>query len=308
MLLSQLITDPNRFQFRETPFSERTVAAIVAEGIDLAKFDAIPILPAAENEYCVAGDGHSRYEAIRRLHLTGNLPEQWVVDAQRDEWDIPCRIVTDAEARTLSWTANLSRDDFTPCEQARVFQAMLDSGMSMEQVCKASHRSASYVKQSLPLNGLCRDIRLAMNLSPDAGGIDAYLGKLLAAKFQQYGVLPAQQQELWHRIFKHASLTTRFVRELMDRIGPPVAKRAKDGLLFELPANIEQVVTDLKDRAQLVRRAERGLSWLLGCKDSGILDDCPDLKSFLDRDGLRFLRGIQAKVAGDAEILSELCI
>lgn len=305
MLLHLIHADPSRFQFRDRPWSESTVAAIVAEGIDLAKFDPIPVVRSGPVRFVVAGDGHSRFEAIRRLAETGRLPQVWRI---RDGWDVPCRVVTEAEARTLAWTANLSRDDFTPCEEAKVFQSMLEAGRTVDQVATAAHRSVSYVRGSLPLNGLCRDIREAMTLSPDAGGVDAYLGKLLAAKFAQYGIEVGQQQQLWHRIFKHASLTARFVREIMDRIGPPAAVRSRTGMLFELPANIESVVADLKDRAQHVRRAERGLSWLIGCVDTGILDGFPDLKRLLVQDGDRMLDEVKGRVAGDAGILAELCV
>jgi hypothetical protein len=312
MLMSKMCAEAGRFQFRDQPFSDRTVHAIVAEGIDLAKFDAIPVLAGEDGRYIVAGDGHSRWEAIRRLWEQQRLPIEWrqrrATKSKDNDYDIPTRIVTESEARTLSWTANLSRDDFSPTEQARVFRAMLDSKMSIEQVATAAHRSVSYIRSTLSLNVLCNDIRFAMTLTADAGGIDVHIAKLLAAKFEQYGIGAAQQQDLWHRALKHADLTAGFVRALLDRIGNGLAQTSgTQDMLFAIPANVASVMSDLRDRSQHLRRAERGLAWLVQCKDSGVLDDLPELKTLLDCRGKMMLDSVRNKTQEDADIIGRLC-
>jgi ParB-like chromosome segregation protein Spo0J len=307
MLLGQITVDPSRFQFRDTAYSQRTVSAIVGEGINLAKFDAIPVIRAGRNRFIVAGDGHSRYEAIRQLAGSGRLPRQWKVKGGRRGWDVPCRIVTEAEARTLSWTANLSRDDFSASEEAKVFQAMLDEVKDIEVVARLVHKSVGYIQKTLPLNCLCRDIRIMIGKPEDAGGVDKYIAQAMAERFQRYGIDIGQQQQLWHRVFKNCSLTSRFVREVLDRIGQAAAVKGGDGVLFALPANVETIVADFKDRANQVRRAERGLGWLLGVKDCGILDDLPELKALLDRRGQSMLACVRAKVTADADLIGQLC-
>jgi hypothetical protein len=77
--------------------------------------------------------------------------------------------------------------------------------------------------------------------------------------------------------------------------------------LFELPAAVATAMSEMRDKAQMVRRACRGLAWLMGCKDSGILDDTPELKSLLDRRGGAMLDIVKAKTAQDAEIIGRLC-
>lgn len=315
MLLSRITVNPSRFQLRDTPFSEKTVIAIVAEGIDPAKFDPIPLID-TEHEgqtmkgrivrrYCVAGDGHSRLEAIERLRIEGRgLPAAW---RRGGDLDIPHRIVTADEARTLSWTANLSRDDFTACEEAKVFQAMVDSGLDLESIGTIAHRSASYVRSTLPLNALCRDIRLAMSLAPDAGGIDAYIGKLLAAKFQQYGIGAAQQHELWHKVLKHADLTASFVRSLIDRLGQQLAGKETQDVLFAIPASVSGAVADLKDRAQVMRRADLAIKHLLFCQQHGVWDDFPDLARIIATRGESIRATINAQVGEDASLIAKLC-
>ena len=98
MLLSKIIVDPARFQFRETPFSERSVNAILAEGFQLSN-DPIPVIPSTRGKVIVAGDGHSRLEAIRRLALDSRLPKTW---KRGNECDIPVRQVSCYEARDLA--------------------------------------------------------------------------------------------------------------------------------------------------------------------------------------------------------------
>jgi hypothetical protein len=304
MLLSLISTDLARFQFRDTPFSARTVASIVEEGLDLAKLDPIPLIRSGKIRFIVAGDGHSRFEAISQLAAQGRLPAQWKTG---NDWDIPCRVITEAEAKTLSWTANLSRDDFTPCEQAKVFQAMLDSGMSIKQIATEAHRSVGFIQQTIPLNALCRDLRDAMALSPDAGGIDAYIGKLLGSKFQQYGITVGQQQELWHKVLKHADLTAGFVRSLLDRIGQQLAGRETQDVLFAMPASVTAVVADLRDRAQVMRRADVGMNHLIFCEKHGVWDQFPDLKKIITEQGDAIRKAISAQVDDDASLIARMC-
>lgn len=287
MLLSKIIARPDRFQFRETPFSEKTVAAIVSEGIDLAKFDALPLIKAGRS-YCVGGDGHSRLEAIRQLAKSNRLPKAW---RRKGDWEIPARTVTEAEARTLAWTANLSRDDFSPCEEARVFQSMLDAGKTLEQVAALAHRCQVHVTRLLSLNSLCRDIRAAVGASAAAGGIDVLTAQVLATGFARYGVELSQQQQLWHCVLKHAMLNFQSAKRFIDRIGSRLGEKSSDGLLFAVPANAVAVIAEAKARGVAARTAKTGLSLLLSARKAGGLDDFPVLLAWL---------GIPADVKIDA--------
>jgi ParB-like chromosome segregation protein Spo0J len=175
------------------------MAGIVAEGIDLAKFDALPVVSAGRGRWCVGGDGHSVFEALRRLARDGRLPEAW---KRGKGWDVPVRMVSPEEAQRLAWTANLSRDNFSAVEEAKGFRAMVEAGMGEEEMARVVQRSDVYVRKTLALNVLCRDIRDAVGLAPDAGGIDKYMSQAMAEKFDQYRIGDQQQQELWHRVFE----------------------------------------------------------------------------------------------------------
>jgi len=305
MNLNRIIAKPELYQFRDLPYSEKTVGAIVAEGINPAKFDPLPIVQLDAGLWCIGGDGHSRFEAIKRLAKANRLPMAWRVG---NVWEIPCRQVKPDEAQRLAWTANLSRDNFSPCEEAKVFQAMEKTGMDLADIARQVQRSEAYVRKTLALNCLCSDIKAAIGLSPDAGGIDKHIAQAMAEKFQQYNVTPAQQQELWHRVLKHGNLTAKFVRALIDKIGGGLSERQVDGFLFAIPKSVTSAVKDMKDRAEMLRRAERGLQWLMQCKDSGVIDDLPQLRRLLDKRGNAMLTKLQAKTAEDAEVIGSLCI
>src|SRR4051812_39655150 len=132
MLFSKITANHEKYQKRDTKVSGRTVDAILREGINLAKFQPIPLFPVRGGQWCVAGDGHSRFEAICQLVKTGKkLPKAW---AKGGDWDVPHLEVTAKDAELLALTANLSRDNFTPAEEAKVFQEMLDRGMKIDEV------------------------------------------------------------------------------------------------------------------------------------------------------------------------------
>ncbi len=312
MRLSLIDVDPQTFQKRETPYSPATVDAIVAEGIVLTKFDALPLLARGGGSYVVGGDGHSRYEALTRLAADGRLPEAWrVPTAQGDDWDVPHKLVDADEARDLAWTGNLRGTSFTPCEEARVFQEMLDANIPIDKVATKCHVTAGYVRKSLPLNGLCRDIRLMVGHTPDAGGVDKYIAQAMAERFARHKIGPQQQQELWHKVLKHADLTVPFVRSFLDTVGAKLAEKTSagtDGFLFEIPTSVASVMGAMKDRAQHLRQASRGLAWLMQCKDGGILaTHFPALKDLLDREGAERLEALKAAADNDGKIVGVLC-
>jgi len=301
MRLSQLRADPARFQRRDTPWSAQTVSAIVREGVDLAKFDPLPVLPAGDG-YVIAGDGHSRFEAIQRLRGESRLPAAWRTG---EDFDVPCKVVSATEATRLAWTANLSRDNLRPC----VFQEMLDSGLSVEEVARETHRQPYDVRKMLPLNGLADCIRRMVGLSQDAGGLDKETACVLAERFERHQIGKGQQQELYHKVLKQADLTPNFVRALLDRIGRQLAAKSSDGLLFEIPAAAGHVMALLRGRAEYARRAERGLSALLQCaRDSTVLDEFPELKELLASRGAEILEQLKQQTVSEGALVGALCV
>jgi hypothetical protein len=136
---------------------------------------------------------------------------------------------------------------------------------------------------------------------------DKYSAFALAERCQRFGVTPQQQQELWHKVLKHVSLTPKFVRALLDQIGGAAQKPGAVDLLFAMPASLEHALGEFKERARQLRRAQLGIEYLLVCKDSGVLDEFPGLREILNSHGGEILEKIKAKTTSDGEVLGELC-
>jgi hypothetical protein len=129
---------------------------------------------------------------------------------------------------------------------------------------------------------------------------------VMAERFQRYQTPPIVQQELWHKVFKHVELTVKFVSAFLDRIGE--AKPCKDDqMLFAIPPAVEHLVKNMRNHADNLRRAERGLAWLLQCKPSGVLDGFGELKEVLDKTGAAMLAQIKEQTTEDAGLLGQLC-
>jgi ParB-like chromosome segregation protein Spo0J len=291
MLLSQITVDAQRYQLRDTPWSEQTVSGILA-GFNPSKFDALPILLSSPGHYIVAGDGHSRYEAVRRLAERAELPARWAItDAggKPIDWDIPSRTVTHGEARKLSFTANLSRDNLTAVEESKVFQRMLDIGYSIDQIASESHRKVDYIKSSLPLNCLCVEIRAAVGQTSDAGGIPVDAAKALAAKFQQYKWTATAQQSLYHKLLVKTYLNPQMARELIDGLQARSGGKSADDLLFALPENVGAVLTQMKGDMENMKRASRALNGLIQAAESGVLSPFAELDALVRQQGKRIM-------------------
>jgi hypothetical protein len=307
MLLSKLTTDEKRWQLRDGKYSEKTVAGIVADGIDLARFDTIPVVRLGRDRGIVGGDGHSRLEGIRRLAKVGRLPAAWKRRRGRSvDWEIPVRFVSRDEADRLARTANLGRDNFSPCEEARVFQVMLDDGDTLDQVAARAHRPASYVTRALSLNTLCRDIRAAVAGDPAAGGIDVLTAQVLANGFKRFGVDAGRQQDLWHQCLKHAMLNFQSARKFIDAIGARLSEKQTDGVLFAIPASAAVVLQEARVRCSAARTAKTGVAMLIKALESGGLADVPDLAKWVERRGRAVLDQLAAKVTEDADVLAAM--
>ena len=298
MLLSHITTDPD-LQLRDNPFSETTVAAIVEEGIDLARFDPLPVIARGKTAV-VGGDGHSRFEAIKQLAQAKRLPAEW--KCKKGGWQIPVRVVDEADALRLSYVANMSHDPFTDCEQARIFATRMERGETLAAIARSSHVSQGYVAKRLPLNLLCVDIHIAVG---QPWGIDADKAMVLAASFERYNIGKQLQQQLWHRVISKGDWTQCSIRLLMQRIGPRLTASKTEDMLFDLPPNVAQTVAEMTAIAKNRREAERSLRRLMRYRD-GIADLCPQLFEFLNASGDELLATLKVSQREDSDVLSAL--
>ena len=300
MLLSKINVDAKRYQFRFAPYSLKTVEGICAEGVDPAKFDPIPLIRRG-GRYVVGGDGHSRYEAVRRLAKDepAKLPKRW---RRGRDVDVPHRLVDDDEAQRLAWTANMIHHTFNPCEEARVFQAMIDAGRDVGDVAKLCQRRPAHVSKLLPLNGLCRDIRDAVGGDPEAGGIDFATACVLAVGFQRHEIEPQRQQEIWHGALKHAMLNFQSARKFIEAVGPKM--KGRQGALFVLPKNAAAAMEEARQEASAARSASIGVSLLLKAAERGGLKGVPDLARWIRVHGQSAYDRLRKRVTADADVVA----
>jgi len=306
MLLSRITVDPERFQFRAKPWSATTVEAILAEGLDVSKFDPVAVIIAGD--VCtVAGDGHSRIQACRLLAAQDRLPAAWRAGG---DWEIPTREVSEAEARKLSYTANLSRDDFAPMEESRVYTAMLADGMTADGIALLAHKSPTYVRRMMSLNTLAACIRERVGKPADAGGIDKSMAQTMAELFVRYKVDVAQQQEFFNEFFAHGELTPTFVRNIVRNLALQMQRSGggSESMLFAARPSVRQAAKEMAERAKYLERAKRGLDLLLGCGESGVLDLIPELKALLNRSGDSMLAQLQYEADADGAAVGRMAL
>jgi len=297
--LAEIGVDPQRFQFRDEPWAKDTVDAIVADGIDLARFDPIPVI-CESGRIIVAGDGHSRLEAIRRLATEGRLPAIW--RAGRD-WEIPTREVEPGDALRLAYVANMSRSPFTACEEAKIFQRRLDAGEPVADIARSSHVSPGYITKRLRLNCLCRTIRDAVGKS---WGIDTDKAIVLAEACERFQLEHPVQQQLWHRVIQHGNWTPHSLGLFLKRFGSTIQRGGEESILFNgMPANVEAAVVELSNASRTKREAYRMLVRLMRYRD-GLRGVADDLMHLLEARGDQFVEALKDAQEEDAAAMSGL--
>lgn len=317
MLLSKISAKPSLFQLRETAFSQSVVDGIVAEGIDLAKWNDLLIVPLAEivaagnlasdedREFIIAGDSHSRFAAVKALASAGRLPDAWRAG---DDWEIPCKLVTWSDCDRLM-LANLCRDDLSPAAEAKGFQIMRARGLDDETIAVRSHKKPEYVRRMLKLNSLAACIRERVGKPADAGGISKDCAIVLATEFENHSVKVQQQQELWNRVLAHAELTPGIIRGIMKKIGPAMKKTSDgDGALFLLPPSVEQAVKDVQSRAKELRRILTAISTLVNSADSEAFESLAEIRACIKSHGPAAVNQLQYEVDSDAASIGKLCL
>lgn len=305
MLLSQITTDPKRFQFRRAAYSEATVNGIMAEGFIPAKFGTIPIIADGEGVYVVAGDGHSRYEVIRRLAEKALLPDTWAVG---DDWEIPTELVTPDQIASLK-LANLGRNNLDPMEEAAAFKSLVDEGMSVEDIALRAHKDPTTIKKTILLTSLAACIQAMVGKAADAGGINKETAIILAEQFARYQIGVQQQQELYQHVLAHSNLTPNFVRSLIGKIGDAMTKRQGGAdMLFAIPPSIQQTISKLQEESRETLKILTSLKALMKYADSGVLDRIPGIKAMLTEHGATSIQQLEYEANIDGTIVADLCL
>lgn len=311
MLLSQLRADPARFQLRHDAYDKDVCAGIVKEGIIPGKFGKLPIIPVGDesNTYIIAGDGHSRFAAVQALAAKSHLPDAWVIDADKGEFDIPCEIVEPGHIKSLM-LANLGRKNLSASEEADGYQKLMDQGMTIEDIALRSHRDESTIRRVLLINTLADCIREQIGRPADAGGISRECAIEFAKQCQQHGINKQQQGQLWHGIFTHYEFTPNTIRSFFKKMGQRLAEKSSGddggGMLFAIPTNVTAAVKDMQKRSKEVSRVLTSLRTLLRYASQDYLDAAPGLKAALQQFGPQAMNQLQYESESDGIVLANL--
>lgn len=105
----------------------------------------LSVRPAGGNLYSII-DGHRRHQALTMLHTEGGDPDVPVLVRETD----------DTDARVLSLAANIMRLPLHPADQFEAFKAMLDEGLTPENIAARFSLAVKDVNQRLALGGVIK--------------------------------------------------------------------------------------------------------------------------------------------------------
>lgn len=245
LALNEIAVRPDDYQRRKAPYAEQTVEAILAEGYDGAKFDPIPVAR-IDGRWVVAGDGHSRLEALKRLRAAGREAPN----------EVPVRVVSTEQAEKLADTANVSRTPFSPVEEARIIKRRLDDGDSLDRIAIEMHRSPCHARQLAHLTSLSKRLQ---DLVDRPYGLSLTQAIRFARMAEKFGWTPEIQDAVFDEI-KECDLTDRVLSIALEAIGKRLAMvpAREEGSLFQLPPNVKSAVSELDRMYRRLNRA-RGL-------------------------------------------------
>src|SRR5690606_3512627 len=83
------------------------------------------VILARNGEHYEVVAGGRRLAALKRLAKSHRIPM---------EWPVPCLLVADASARTVSLTENVQREAMHPADQFEAFAALVAEGRPIEDI------------------------------------------------------------------------------------------------------------------------------------------------------------------------------
>ncbi len=205
--------EQNRSQPRRS-FDDEAITELAQSIQAHGMLQPIVVRPLAEGRYQIVA-GERRWRAAKRIGLS--------------EVPVIIRELSDAEASQIALVENLQRENLTPIEEAKGFQALMQQyGMTQEDVARIVGRSRPAVANALRLLGLPAFVQDAL----EKGKLTVGHAKALAA---------IRDQELLLTLAKRAmddKITVREIEQLAQKQSDPPAaaapkQRSQDQIYFE---------------------------------------------------------------------------
>jgi len=149
--------------------SKRNVRKTAGQSIDaLAESIArvgllqnLTVIQARDGEHYDVVAGGRRLAALKLLSKTRRIPK---------DWEVPCLLVADANARTVSLTENVQREAMHPADQFEAFAALVKEGRPIEDIAADFSVTPLVVQRRLKLANVSP--RLLADYRSDAVNLD----------------------------------------------------------------------------------------------------------------------------------------
>jgi|TARA_R100000049_G_C1956498_1_gene112960 ParB family chromosome partitioning protein len=155
--LSQLC--PSRRNVRKT--AGQSIDALAASIARVGLLQNLTVILASDGEHYEVVAGGRRLAALKLLAKKKRIAK---------DWDVPCLLVADASARTVSLTENVQREAMHPADQFEAFAALVAEGRPIEDIAADFSVTPLVVQRRLKLANVSP--RLMADYRTDAVTLD----------------------------------------------------------------------------------------------------------------------------------------
>lgn len=138
--LSQLLPRRSKRNVRTTP--RQSIPELAASIARLGLLQNLIVMAAADGEHYEVVAGDRRLTALKRLAKKKRIPA---------DYEVPCLLVSDASARTVSLAENVQRETMHPADQFAAFAALVNEGRPIEDIAADFGVSPLVVQRRLKL-------------------------------------------------------------------------------------------------------------------------------------------------------------
>ena len=123
VLLSRLVSRPSSRNVRKHP--RMSIPELAASIARVGLLQNLIVILAADGEHYEVVAGGRRLAALKLLAKKRRIAK---------DWQVPCLLVADASARTVSLTENVQREAMHPADQFEAFAALVKEGRPIEDI------------------------------------------------------------------------------------------------------------------------------------------------------------------------------
>ncbi|MCX5565803.1 ParB/RepB/Spo0J family partition protein [Alcaligenes phenolicus] len=150
---------PSRRNVRKT--AGQSIDALAESIARVGLLQNLTVILARDGEHYDVVAGGRRLAALKLLSKTRRIPK---------DWEVPCLLVADANARTVSLTENVQREAMHPADQFEAFAALVAEGRPIEDIAADFSVTPLVVQRRLKLANVSP--RLLADYRADAVNLD----------------------------------------------------------------------------------------------------------------------------------------